>query len=133
MREGKEISEEYNQLNIQKKAIREEWRQNDSSWKKSFNLDGKKKMSPWAHLLMTSFILIGILALLWYIPLVQSNMMGPELHNNMEYSCPNGDWSGNTSQMQQIGDGFGGVFLYCPLDGKLIGHMTHGMVPGVTK
>ena len=133
MKDGKEISEQYNQLNIQKKALREEWRQNDSTWKKSFSIEGKKRLTSFQYSVTFIFLIIVLIIVIYSVPIIQSYYMGPELQNDKEYSCPNGDWSGNTSQMLQIGDGYGGVFLYCPLDGKLIGQMTHGMVPGVAK
>lgn len=130
MRDGKEISDDYVMLRKQLSSIKEEWRMNDTSWRRKYNISGNKKLTYPQFSLMLIIVIVGLSVMLLLLPNIQSYMMGPELKNDHVYSCPNGDWSGNTTDMKQIGDGYGGVYLYCPMDGKLIGHMSKGMIPG---
>jgi hypothetical protein len=129
MRSAEDISSDYQQNRVERKKLLEEWNISDAKWKNIYNIAGRKKLTTIQYLSCVGIAMIILIGMFIAMPTIQSYLMGPELSNDHVYSCPNGDWSGNTTEMIIHYESTGGVYLYCPIDGKMIGHMSKQYAP----
>lgn len=122
------IDSQLNELNEKREeartAWRKEWRKRSFGYRMSHKNDGSGDYGSLAFLVI-SLILAAFVFQFIYLPST-SEVGGINYHlsNEISYSCPGGDWNGNTSEMTTA---YGtNIYYYCPDDGRLIGIRYYG-------
>lgn len=115
----KSVALEDEVIDVARTERRRLWRKLPSGYRLMHNYDGSHTYS------FPTLVIVAIFGMLVIVMLVlpaytQVGGSFCQLQNGISYTCPGGDWHGNTTQMVEH-DTNGYRNYYCPIDGRYLG------------